>query len=394
MTPAQQLAADRRKQMMMMALREKGDDGGIGALLGPVGGAAGAGDIGPTSVPLDAEQGPAMGGGLLHKGPAASAPAGRGITAPGKTHFFIKGRGPTIDFGPIFKPRSTGVDPLQGDPFQETKGVGGFFRRLLGDNSDELNSQWQQARIERRAAGEDRDAAFLNRMDEKGADQEFTQGENKLNRDANSTESAADRKHRRDMQDQGYFDQVSLNKMAQDAAAMRDVFGAEVGYDMQDRRIQGEKDVAGIRLLGTGGGGTPRQTSYKVGEVYNEGGRKFYFTEDKDGNLVEHTIGGGAQGKAGGISPEIAANVKAATLAKKNENEAGRLAQPVTAFDGVKALGSPMVDLAKGMIANPAITGITKRLLDPFIFQAKMGKNALEKIAEEKRRKEIADFYE
>jgi hypothetical protein len=72
---------------------------------------------------------------------------GRGITAPGKTHFFIQGRGPTIDFGPILRPRSTGMDPMQGDPFKGTSGVGGFFRRMLGDNSDELNAQWGQQRV-------------------------------------------------------------------------------------------------------------------------------------------------------------------------------------------------------------------------------------------------------
>lgn len=391
MTPAQKLAADRRAQMMMTR-RERGDDGGIGALLGLVGGAAGAGDVGPTSVPLDAEQGPAMGGGLLHKGPSVSAPAGRGITAPGKTHFFIKGRGPTIDFGPIFKPKSTGADPMQADPFQETKGVGGFFRRLLGDNSDELNSQWQQARIERRAAGEDRDAAFLNRMEEKGADQAFTQGENKSNRDANSTESAADRKLRRDMQEQGYFDQVSLNKMAQDAAAVRDVFGAKVGYDMQDRRIQGEKDVAGIRLLGTGGGGTPRQTSYEPGKIYTENGKRFYFTADMDGNMTEHVLGAGQAGPGGapGFSPEQAAKVKAAAQAKATAAQAEEFTQPPTVMGGLgELLKKPFALIGQGY--DKALKPSLDNWWDTKI---KPSADALRLMDEAKRRKAMSNFYE
>lgn len=361
MTPAQKLAADRRAQMMMTR-RERGDDGGLlGAIAGMAASSA-LGDVGPTSVPLDAEQGPAMGGGLLHKGPAASAPAGRGITAPGKTHFFIKGRGPTIDFGPIFKPKSTGADPMQADPFQETKGVGGFFRRLLGDNSDELNSQWQQARIERRAAGEDRDAAFLNRMEEKGADQEFTQGENKSNRDANSTESAADRKLRRDMQEQGYFDQVSLNKMAQDAAAMRDVFGAEVGYDMQDRRIQGEKDVAGIRLLGTGGGGTPRPQVEEAGKIYyGKDGRAYEWVNDlKTGRTQKVYVDGGATGEAGGYTPDQANKVREAMRLRKAAET------PMTRFGGGGVVTQPQAAFQSATSARPE----RAPAIDPSMFTA------------------------
>lgn len=85
---------------------------------------------GPPAVMLDSgytEQGPTQAGGTL-----------AGITAPGRA---------TTILGPIFRPRSTGANPLTSDPFKETSGVGGFFRRLLGDNADELNAQWQQYRI-------------------------------------------------------------------------------------------------------------------------------------------------------------------------------------------------------------------------------------------------------
>lgn len=143
MTPALERALRRREALM----NPRSDRGGGGAGLASLLGGGAPGDVGPTLEQAIPSQGPGL--------PGATT---GGITAPGKTHFFIRGRGPTIDFGPIFRPRSTGVNPMEGTPFQATTGVGGFFRRLLGDNSDELNDQWQQARINRGMQVADRQA--------------------------------------------------------------------------------------------------------------------------------------------------------------------------------------------------------------------------------------------
>lgn len=130
-----------------------GGGGAAGAAKGAVKGVAG----------VTPDQGAMPDGTLLAKAP------GRGITAPGRVPNIINNPyGPRIDFGPIFKPRSTGVDPLVGDPFKATDGVGGFFRRLLGDNADELNAQAQQQRIANQmadSAASAEQAAALARID-------------------------------------------------------------------------------------------------------------------------------------------------------------------------------------------------------------------------------------
>lgn len=271
-----------------MTRREKGDDGG--GLAGLLGGAP-AGDVGPTSVPLDAEQGPAMGGGLLHQGPKPST--GGGITAPGKTHFFIKGRGPTIDFGPIFKPKSTGVDPMQGDPFQATNGVGGFFRRLLGDNSDELNSEWQRLRLERQLGLEDTAAARAAKAEEMAAMQGFQQVESEKERAARAAEAlaqrqfgaaenAADRQAREKLQASGFANDKTLFDMQNEAKFLQDA--SRFNFDQVLGEQRGKFGLAEAAIRGMGSGRDARMEAFEPGKMYSDPktGRMFQVVVDEN----------------------------------------------------------------------------------------------------------------
>lgn len=147
---------------------------------------------GPPAVMFDSgytEQGPTQAGGTL-----------AGITAPGSD---------TTILGPIFRPRSTGANPLTGDPFKETSGVGGFFRRLLGDNADELNAQWQQYRIASQLAAQ-------SKADERAFEMEKL----KLADQLTGAREAAGREFTKDLQgqQQGFLLSQAMNKEIADSA--------------------------------------------------------------------------------------------------------------------------------------------------------------------------------
>ena len=69
----------------------------------------------------------------------------------GSARYMIQGGGPRIDLSFLVPERAnTSYDPskaIGGEnvPFQESKGVGGFFRRMLGDESNQQNIAAQQA---------------------------------------------------------------------------------------------------------------------------------------------------------------------------------------------------------------------------------------------------------
>lgn len=89
--------------------------------------------------------------------------------------YMIQGGGPKIDLSFLVPERANkAFDPskaIGGEnvPYQESKGVGGFFRRLLGDESNRMNIEAQQAQgaewreAEKEAQKEER---LLNRMRE------------------------------------------------------------------------------------------------------------------------------------------------------------------------------------------------------------------------------------
>lgn len=379
MTPAQQLALQRLQQLRMTR-RDRGDDGG--GLAGLLGGAP-ASDVGPTSVPLDAEQGPAMGGGLLHQGPKMST--GGGITAPGKTHFFIRGRGPTIDFGPIFKPKSTGVDPMQGDPFQATSGVGGFFRRLLGDNSDELNAAWQKLRLERQLGLEDTAAARAAKAEELAAMQGFNQSESEKERAARAAEAlaqrqfgaaenAADRLAREKLQASGFANDKTLFDLQNEANFLRDASQFNFGQALGKLRNEGNLAVAALRGLGSG-----REQGAEVfepGKMYRDPktGRMFQVVVDENTGRLNMVFADAGE-KAGDELTADQRNLAAQRMAElKKAAAASEAGSPGTAMGGItsllKGVTPDISDIITGRGINPAAP-ILKPLIDPMTAAGK-----------------------
>jgi len=89
--------------------------------------------------------------------------------------YMIQGGGPRIDLSFLVPERANkAYDPskaIGGEnvPYQESKGVGGFFRRLLGDESNRMNIEAQQAQgaeWRAEAAEQKKEERLLNRMRE------------------------------------------------------------------------------------------------------------------------------------------------------------------------------------------------------------------------------------
>lgn len=382
MTPAQEMY--QRRLAALNQLKRSGGDGG--GLLGLLAGGAPLDAAGPTSVPLDAEQGPAMGGGLLHKGPSAPAAAGRGITAPGKTHFFIKGRGPTIDFGPIFKPRSTGADPMQGDPFKATDGVGGFFRRLLGDNSDELNSEWQKMRMERSMNLSDKAEDRAAKAEELAATQGFTQGENVAQRNFTAAESAQDRMAREKLQESAFGHDKTMLDLNNEAGALRDSAKFNFESALADKR--GGYDLAEAMARAT-----PRGSQMKeAGKVYtDENGKEYSYYVGENDRLIRYNLDGSEVPTEQGAPDDNARNlVRQRVAALAADKEATELAKPATAMQGVGAIGENAINKL-GSFFGPIVM---PSLRDWYANKIKPTGDILRDAAEQRRREKIANFYE
>lgn len=143
MTPAQQAYLSHLRGIRTPQSSSGGKKGGgiLNALLGGVLGAAGA--------PITADQGPLPDGGNL--GQSGLTPTYTG--GEGK-HFITLGNPnrEQIKLGRFFRPRvnqdamaALAADPLAPvQPEQETKGIGGFFRSMFGDNANERNAAFAE----------------------------------------------------------------------------------------------------------------------------------------------------------------------------------------------------------------------------------------------------------
>lgn len=402
------MTAQELYQRRLAALRNPQQRGDASGLINMLAGGAPVDTTGPTSVPLDAEQGPAMGGGLLNKaGETATsrAPMGGGITAPGKTHFFIKGRGPAIDFGPIFKPRSTGVNPMTGDPFEATSGVGGFFRRLLGDNSDELNAEWQKMRMERQMGLADKAEERLAKAEELAAVQGFQEKENAAQRTFIGGESAADRAarlgitekelaSREKIADKEWTTRASLATEAQkhdksmaeaerSAQFLRDA--SQFGYQTALQKLRNEGDLNEVisRGIYSGSGGAggrgERVESYEPGKLYVDPktNRTFEIVVDQNSGRMSRVFTDTGE-KAGDELTADQRNLALAGMQRLKQAEAssnppvvplygGVRPKPISAQTGVQSTTSGYKPTASGLPTSQP----QPMTLDDFLKQRK-----------------------
>ena len=231
-TPAQRAAAARRRSLMI-----------------------------PQRATID----PSVFGGSDKTKTAAPGASGMQMPPEGRTHFFLRGRGPTIDFGPILRPRSTGISPTEGNAYEPTTGVGGFFRRLLGDNADELNAAWANQRLMRQMGQEDMAAAQAFEMEKLAAQQANAMQLAEAQRQGQMAAAEAQRqglmgveryRAQNELDRQGAADTQALIRQAAELQARGQMAGAENVSRENVARINAEGDVT--RSLLGGGGGSER----------------------------------------------------------------------------------------------------------------------------------------
>lgn len=143
MTATEQQYLDRLRAIRSPKASSGGKKGGgiLGALLGlgGLGGLSGA-------IPVDAPQGPLPSGGNLNQGDPTGGTFSGGHGTPALA--LGNPNREQIKIGPFFKPRvdqeaaaRLAQDPLAPVQLEKpTTGVGGFFRRMLGDDSNERNA--------------------------------------------------------------------------------------------------------------------------------------------------------------------------------------------------------------------------------------------------------------
>ena len=247
-----------------------------------------------------------------------AAPGASGVQMPpeGRTHFFIRGRGPTIDFGPILRPRSTGVSPTEGNAYEPTTGVGGFFRRLLGDNADELNASWANQRLMRQMGQEDMAAAQAFEMDKLAAQQANAMALAEAQRQGQMGVERYRAQNELDLQ--GARDTQALIRQAEELLARGQMAGAENTSRENVARINAEGDVT-RSLLGGGGGSDKRYLNLGDGSFLDvETGTAFQPNRmSETGGYLPFNLHGAVGNQAGatktdplGLTPEKGAKAK------------------------------------------------------------------------------------
>ena len=325
------------------------------------------------------EQGPTQAGGTL-----------AGITAPGVSRDIIQSRfGPRIDFGPIFRPRSTGANPLTGDPFQATSGVGGFFRRLLGDNADELNAQWQQARLANQLAAQSKADERAFELEKLGKQNEQELERIRYGIEARSNADLAVAAANRAAQQQWEAGAPQRAVAAEHAKATA-TFGDPVlaSNYLQSKaqaeldRLQSQTELNEAKAIsaeagGLGSGGRGGRAGAELGwKALGDTGMltspdgKLYSRNFDTGALEEVQMPGAAPAAPGGLSEEQrnAVRQKAAQLKEQADLEAP--AQPTSSMSGLgeilgqlpsvaaeNPLGAAALSTAELGLANPVVRG-------------------------------------
>jgi ribosomal protein L27 len=181
--------------------------------------------------------------------------------------YMLQTGGPRLDLSFLVPERvNPAFDPnkaIGGEnvPYQESTGVGGFFRRLLGDESNRMNIEAQQAQgaewraeakaeKERQAKKEDLADEIRLRMEAdrtlKKEDREFTAEQNKAMREFTAAQNAADRTLRQGESQADRDTRVALAEKEMNSAWRR--LGAELdfrkGESAADRAFRSSEGAA------------------------------------------------------------------------------------------------------------------------------------------------------
>ena len=351
MTLAERNFLTRKARYEQPAQATQGKKGGgiLGALLGGmVGGAGGAAN------PM-ADQGPLPDGGNLGQpGLTPTYTGGEG------THFITLGNPnrEQIKLGRLFRPRvnqeaaaALAADPLAPvQPEQETKGFGGFVRRMFGDNANERNAalaqQQGQLRLQKWLLDQQTQGrmGLLDKEHQLSMERLKAQIEAENARQANADQSALQRVRLDDQNRLGLEGMRAVNDLI--AKSQDQSFFARQNALNRSTTERGQDLTAENNLL--------RYTINQKGAPFGFKSITERLIQDDKGNLLNHDpetgmltparIGGGTPD--GAPDPTKLGNLAPLLKAEDEQNKVNEMLAPPSALGGLKDLGSEAVGMA------------------------------------------------
>ncbi len=364
MTTTQQIYLDRLRairapQQTASAGRRSG--GGILQSLFGLGGSQAA------PAPVTADQGPLPSGGNLYEGDPTGGTFSGGAGVPALA--LGNPNREQIKIGPFFRPR---VDPvaaqaLARDPLapvqleKPTTGVGGFFRRMLGDNANERNAalaeQQGQLRLQKWLMDQQTQGQMgvLDKQHQYAMERVKAQIEADAARQATADQTALQRVRLQDQNNIGVEGMRAVNDLI--AKSQDQSFRARQGALERDVTMRGQdltSEAAALRAA-LSQRSIPDKVILPEGSVYLNGQA---YVPDENGKLQLFT---GELG-SGGFDPAAAsARTRELTAAKAAQNEIENLQQPGTVLGGIGTVASDIGSAIGGAVgkAAPYVPGLS-----------------------------------
>ena len=388
MTLSEQQYLDRLRTIRSPKASSGGKKGGgiLGALLG-LGGLSGL----SGAIPVDAPQGPLPSGGNLNQGDPVGGTFSGGPGTPALA--LGNPNREQIKIGPFFKPRvdqeaaaRLAQDPLAPVQLEKpTTGVGGFFRRMLGDDANERNAarvgMQEQLRLQKWLIDQ-QSQSRLGLLD-----REHQLQLERLKTASNLNNEETQYRTQLGLQGKQLENQWALQQEAektrQARAARFDELTGIVGDPIRASMLQeqmltapldklaAETAEANARAQGTGGF-APRPVQSRPAPTGYKAITETLIQDNVTGNLLNYDpetgtmtpIGfGGAQG---GLDPAALAKVDAGIKAKELENIMAELNAEPTVLGGLKVLGGEAMQGAVGLgksafnTAFPSVATVTQ----------------------------------
>ncbi len=314
---------------------------------------------------------------------------------PGRNRFTVgnSARG-NIDLGSFVSARPNqdalaqlAQDPLaQVDPYKATTGVGGFFRRLFGDDANERNEAASAQRgqllaqkwlLDQRNQGQ---SDLLSKEHQYAMERDKAKIEADNARQANADQTALQRLRLQDQNNLGLEGMRATNELI--GKSQDQSFRARQSALDRDVTMRGQdltSESAGLRAM-LSQRLTPDKVILPEGSVYLNGQA---YVPDENGKLQLFT----GQTGGGGFDPAAASEItRKMVAAKAEQNTVDQLQQPPTVFGGLKIIGSDLIDSAAAAAGNTlqgqALRATKSSTVDPVI-------SYLKRIEAEKKAREL-----
>jgi len=355
MTRSEMLFLDRMRAIRAPKRASIGIGGGSAA--GAAGAAAGA--------PITADQGPLPDGGNLGQQPMPNMQSG---IVPGRNRMSIgnSARG-NIDLGSFLsaRPNQDAINQLsqnplaQVDPYKATTGVGGFFRRLLGDDANERNEMAAGQRgqmlaqkwlMDQRNQGQ---MGLLDKEHQYAMERTKAQIEADNTRQANADQTALQRVRLEDQNNLGLEGMRAVNDLigkSQDQSFLGRQNALNRDVTMRGQDLTSENNLLRYTLNQRNA-----PTGYKAinERLIQDNATSALFNFDPDtGTMTPVGLGSAQQG---GLDPAALAKVQEGFQAANQQNLAAEANRPPTALGGLTELATDIPQMY-----NQAAMGLAK----------------------------------